>query len=154
MNFDVSGRRLLDTQKLFFLMEKRTLSSAYKFFGGKDLDKAHSAAADTHATVKVIYAMEQRYHGSPIEDQKGIKIGEFSGNLDDLHQVIAGNMVDLAGKMRYDDQGRIFFTFGKYKDQPVDNIALNDPGYIDWLLKGDFSSETKRWWIKIANSVR
>src|SRR4030095_1231696 len=46
LDFDISGRKFIDVQKIFHLMEQRTLSAAYKFYCNKCLDEAHSAEAD------------------------------------------------------------------------------------------------------------
>ena len=43
LSFDISDRRFVDVQKIFHLMEKRTLSAAYRFYCDKDLENAHSA---------------------------------------------------------------------------------------------------------------
>lgn len=34
------------------------------------------------------------------------------------------------------------FNFGKYKDQKVRDIALKDPGYLEWMLKAKQESDT------------
>ena len=49
INFDISKRKLIDAQKIFFMMEKRTLTAAYKFYCDKELEGAHGAEADTAA---------------------------------------------------------------------------------------------------------
>ena len=56
VDFDVSKRKVVDAQKIFHMMEKRTLSAAYKFYCGKPLEDAHSAQADTLATAEVLKA--------------------------------------------------------------------------------------------------
>jgi len=37
IEFDFKGRRLIDVQKIFHMMEQRTLSAAYKFYCNKNL---------------------------------------------------------------------------------------------------------------------
>jgi DNA polymerase-3 subunit epsilon len=54
INFDIKNRRLIDAQRIFFMMEPRTLSGAYKFYCQKNLVNAHSAMADTKATYEVL----------------------------------------------------------------------------------------------------
>src|ERR1700740_3504753 len=49
VDFDMKHRKLLDVQKIFHLMEQRTLSAAYKFYCNKIHDSAHSAEADAVA---------------------------------------------------------------------------------------------------------
>ena len=43
VDFDISNRKLVDAQRIFHMMEPRTLSAAYKFYCNKDLENAHSA---------------------------------------------------------------------------------------------------------------
>src|SRR5690606_5578841 len=53
IDFDIEKRNLLDSQKIFFLMEKRNLAAAYKFYCNKTLENAHSAEAHTFASYEV-----------------------------------------------------------------------------------------------------
>src|SRR5204863_1352641 len=53
VDFDMKGRRLVDVQKIFHLMEQRTLSAAYKFYCDKSHDLAHSAEADAAVTLEI-----------------------------------------------------------------------------------------------------
>jgi len=52
--------------------------------------------------------------------------------------------VDLAGRIVYDDKKREVFNFGKYKGRLVTDVFKTDPSYYDWMLKGDFSRDTKQ----------
>lgn len=45
-------------------MEKRDLTAAYKFYCHKDLNDAHTAEADTRATLEVLEAQLDRYDTS------------------------------------------------------------------------------------------
>ena len=46
--------KIIDALRLYHLMEKRNLSSAYKFYCNKILENAHDSYADTKATVEII----------------------------------------------------------------------------------------------------
>src|SRR6188768_3775733 len=61
VEFDYSRKKLIDAQKIFHMMEKRTLSAAFKFYCGKEMNNAHSAEADTQATMDVLIAQIERY---------------------------------------------------------------------------------------------
>lgn len=52
---------MIDVQNIFHKMEQRTLVAAYKFYCHKDLENAHSAEADTVATLEVLEAQLDRY---------------------------------------------------------------------------------------------
>jgi len=61
MEFSTDGRKMIDVQKIFHQMEQRTLSAAYKFYCGKNLEDAHSAEADAAATAEILEAQVERY---------------------------------------------------------------------------------------------
>ena len=61
MEFTVDGRKLIDVQRVFHLMEQRTLSAAYKFYCQKTLEGAHGAEADASATYEILEAQIERY---------------------------------------------------------------------------------------------
>jgi len=144
VDFDISKRKLLDAQKIFHMMEKRTLTAAYKFYCGKDLVDAHSAEADTLATLEVLDAQIKRYEGESLMDLKGKVIGTIENNVETLHQITNDNMVDLAGRFVFNDDGIEVFNFGKHKGQAVEDVLKKESGYYDWMMKGDFPMDTKR----------
>jgi DNA polymerase-3 subunit epsilon len=51
--------------------------------------------------------------------------------------------VDLAGRIVYNEKGDEVFNFGKYKGRLVSEIFRNEPSYYDWMMKGDFATNTK-----------
>ena len=61
VDFDMKGRKLVDVQKIFHLMEQRTLGAAYKFYCNKHLEGAHSAEADARATHEILEAQTTKY---------------------------------------------------------------------------------------------
>ena len=50
LDLDTASRKIIDAYSIFCKLYPRTLTAAYKFFCGKDLEGAHGAAADTQAT--------------------------------------------------------------------------------------------------------
>ena len=70
MEFSIDGRKLVDVQRVFHMMEQRTLSAAYKFYCQKTLDGAHSAEVDATATWEVLEAQMERYPQIGINDFK------------------------------------------------------------------------------------
>lgn len=144
INFDVSKRKLIDAQKIFFMMEKRNLSSAYKFYCNKTLEGAHSAEADTLATYEVLIGQLEKYEGMEATDLMGNKIGVIKNDMTSLHELTNSNMVDLAGRMVYNKDGQEVFNFGKNKGKLVSDILQKEQGFYDWMMKGDFPLDTKR----------
>lgn len=143
VEFDVSKRKIVDAQKIFFLMEKRTLTAAYKFYCKKRLEDAHSAVADTRATLEVLEAQVERYDQQTVTDLQGKKIGTITNDMEALHQLTSTGMVDLAGRI-VNKNGVDIFNFGKHKNKPVLKVFEAEPNYYDWMMNGDFPRDTKR----------
>lgn len=131
---DVDLRRsnFIDVQVIFHKKEQRTLSAAYKFYCDKDLEGAHSANADTEATVDVFLAQLERYSDLPKDVRQ---LAEFSR---------VSNNVDFAGRFVYDERGVEVFNFGKYKGRSVEQVLRTDTGYFDWMMNSEFPQDTKR----------
>ncbi len=144
IDFDIEKRNLLDAQKIFFMMEKRNLTAAYKFYCGKDLKNAHSAEADTIATFEVFKSQLERYEGEEMEDLQGNKLGIMENDMKKIHNLINEKMVDLAGRFVFNDKGEECFNFGKLKGKTIAQVLKEEPGYYDWMMKGDFPLDTKR----------
>jgi DNA polymerase III subunit epsilon len=143
VNFDICNRRLIDAQRIYHMMEPRTLSAAYKYYCGKDLDGAHSAEADTLASFEVLKAQIIKYENTAIKDAHGKEIVPIHNDMDILHELTASQFADLAGRIAFNDKGEEIFNFGKYKSQKVCDVLQRDPSYYDWVMKGDFALNTK-----------
>ena len=128
--FDTSGRRFVDVQNIFYAMEPRTLVAAYRFYCGKDLEGAHSATCDTHATYEVLMSQLDRYEDLQNDVEKLSKIGQK-------------RTLDLAGRIAEDENGNPGFNFGKYKGQKVEDVFKRDIGYYSWMMQGEFPQNTK-----------
>ncbi len=132
IDFDLSKFRLVDAQNIFFKMEPRNLSAAYKFYCDKTLENAHSAEADVLATFEVLDAQVARYDDLP-NDIAGLS--EFS---------FQNRFADLAGFIAFDENDQEIFTFGKYKGQRVKDVFQKDIGYFGWIQNADFPLYTKK----------
>lgn len=144
VDFDYSRKKIIDAQKIFHLMEKRTLSAAYKFYLHKELQNSHSAEADAEASMEVLMAQVERYAGQTVTDSLGNKIGEINNDMDVLAQLTSSELVDLAGRMIKNEKGEEIFNFGKHKNKPVALVLKQEPSYYDWMMNGDFPMDTKR----------
>jgi len=138
VSFSADGRKLVDVQKVFHMMEQRTLGAAYKFYCNKVLDGAHSAEVDATATWEVLEAQIERYPqiGDTVES-----IVKFTGEDD---------IVDFARRF-VKENGIEIFNFGKHKGKPVTQVLKEEPQYYDWMMKGDFAMNTKQKLTEILN---
>ena len=72
-------------------------------------------------------------------------MGPEPSNMDELNAFCRmRNNADLMGRLVYDDEGHVRFTFGKYKGELVSAVLAKDPGYFGWMMNGDFPRYTKR----------
>lgn len=140
VEFDFSKARMIDVQTIFHKKEPRTLTAAYKLYCEKVLDDAHSAMADTRATMEVLLAQIERYDDLPSE------VGALS------EFATQNKNVDIMGRLVYDEQKREVINFGKYKGQLAAVVLAENPGYYSWIMQGDFPKSTKkafeRIWLK------
>ena len=132
VDFDPRKRSFVDVQTIFHKMEQRTLAAAYHFYCGKDLDNAHSAAADTRATYEVLKAQLDSYDNL---ENDVVFLGKFSTQ---------NEMADLAGFILYNEKREEVFNFGKHKGKLVTRVFKEDPGYFAWVLNSDFPLYTKK----------
>ena len=144
IDFDLKNKRLIDAQRIFHLMEKRNLSAAYQFYCNKHLNNAHSAAADTAATLEIILAQSERYQGQTVFDNLGKKLGKVENTVDSLAGITHSKMVDLAGRFVLNTENVEVFNFGKYRGKPILEILQQEPQYYDWIMNGKFPRDTKR----------
>ena len=144
VDFDISNKKLIDAQKIFHLMEKRNLSSAYKFYCNEELENAHNAMVDTKATIDVLDNQIQKYEGLGVTDLRGNKLGIIENDITKLHDLTNQKMVDLAGRIVYNDANEEVFNFGKHKGKRVIDVFNREKSYYDWMLNGDFPLDTKR----------
>jgi DNA polymerase III subunit epsilon len=144
LDFDISNKKLIDAQKIFHMMEPRTLTAAYKFYCGKALEGAHSAEADVFATYEVLKAQIVKYESTVIKDANGKEIIPIKNDMQVLHDLTASQFADLAGRIAFNDKGEEIFNFGKYKNMKVMDVLQRDPSYYDWIMKGDFALNTKK----------
>lgn len=144
VDFDYSRRRIIDAQKIYHMMEKRNLSAAYQFYCRKSLENSHTAEADTQATMEVLFAQIEKYESQIVTDGLGKEIGVIKNDMDELNKLTFSDIIDLAGRMVRNEKGEAEFNFGKHRKKSVLAVLKEEPSYYEWMMKGDFSLDTKR----------
>lgn len=132
VDIDFSKRKFVDVQTIFHKKEQRTLTAAYKFYCGKNLEDAHTAEADVLATYEVLKAQLDMYN-------------DLENDIAFLSDYSAFNKnADFAGRIIFNDKNEEIFNFGKHKGKTVTQVFNQEPSYYSWMMNGDFSLYTKK----------
>ncbi|RZK48664.1 MAG: 3'-5' exonuclease [Pedobacter sp.] len=145
IDFNMSDRKTVDVQNIFHQMEQRTLKAAYKFYCHQELENAHQAEADIKATYEVLLAQLEKYKDVEFESKDGVKSVPVQNDIDALHNFTNLNkVVDFAGRMVYNEEGKEVINFGKHKGKVVEDVFSMEPSYYSWMKQGDFPLYTKK----------
>ena len=130
--FEIAGRRLLDAQRIFFVREPRHLAAAARFYCQSEHDGAHGALADAEMTLRVLEGQLARY-------------AELPRSVAALHELFCAGLdqdLDPEGRFRM-VSGEPTVNFGRLRGRRLSEIARDEPGFLRWILKGDFSEPVK-----------
>ncbi len=130
--FSMEGRHVVDVQRIFHQMEPRDLSAALRFYCGDTHEGAHGALADVQATLRVLTSQLERYPDLPLDVQA----------LADFCHPRRADWVDGNGRFLWQD-GQVVCGFGKYRGQALKDLVAFESGFLRWILKKDFPSDTK-----------
>ena len=131
--FDWQDRAIYDAQKIYHLHEKRDLTAAYAFYCHKDLHEAHSALADSEATLAVLESQLKKY-GKGSDQIEALK---------DFDYFKKEEFFDSGKRFRWWN-GELYMMFGKYaRKTTLKEIVQKDHKYLEWILTQDFSEEIK-----------
>ena len=132
LELSMKERKLIDVFNIFCRLYPRNLSAAYKFFCDGNLEDAHSALADTDATVAVLFGQLAKHPELPRELAG---LAEFSSARD-------ADFVDSEGRLKFSGD-EVVINFGKNSGRRLRDLASEDPGFLRWMLRSDFSDEVK-----------
>ena len=133
VEYSADNCRIIDVFNIFCRLYPRTLSAAYEFFCGKKLDDAHSAAADTQATLDVFMGQLAKHP-------------EIPRNMDELNEFCDNSDPDAVDRNRRfkwvgDD---VIINVGKNNGAKLKDSAVEDPNFLRWILRSDFPNDVKK----------
>lgn len=131
MDFEYSTKQIIDTRKLFLKMVPRTLSATYEYYCDKDFKQWHTALIDSEVSAEILVKQLERY--------KECQDWEF---INKIHEAKESEHVDGTQKF-YWLRGKAYFAFSKYRDRALEEIAREDPDFLEWMLNADFSKQNK-----------
>ena len=129
-SWNTEGSCCLDSYQIFAKMDPRDLEAAYLKYCGKKLEGAHDALVDTRATFEVLIGQLQMHEDIPA-DVKGI--AEFCKKE---------GWIDMLGKFVWEDD-KVIINFSEHQGKTLEHMAACEPGFLNWMLKKDFSPEAK-----------
>ena len=153
--FSMDNRNNIDVQKIFYKMEPRTLSAAYRVYCNKHIENAHDALADVRATVEVLQGQLKRYENVDMIDGDGFTHpSPIVNDIEALSKFTTNSqMVDATMRFKYNAKGEIIFNFGKYAGKNAREILKSDKQYYNWILDKDFSAQVKQIVKKLASDT-
>ncbi len=131
--FEIADRRLVDAQRIFFAREPRHLAAAARFYCQTDHAGAHGALADAEMTLRVFAGQLQRYT-------------ELPRSVTELHDLFCAGLdqdIDPEGRIRLVN-GEPTINFGKNRGRLLRDLSREEPGFLRWIIKGDFSEPVKQ----------
>jgi DNA polymerase III subunit epsilon len=144
-DFDISQRRLIDVQKVFYKMEPRTLKAAYKYYCNEELTGAHDALEDVRATVKVLQGQIKMYEGVDYEGDNGSVTNPITADIGGIAEFLKDHgTLDVTQRLKINGDGSIVFNFGKYIGRPVGQTLYEDRQYFQWIQDKEFSAQVKK----------
>jgi DNA polymerase-3 subunit epsilon len=146
IEFDVTFRRTIDVQRVFYKMEPRTLQAALRFYTGKTMGNAHNALADVQATVDVFKGQLEYYKEADLVDADGNTIEKpIKNDIQVIHDFTTDlKTIDATQRLKYNQDGIVVFNFGKYIGQPVAEVISKDKPYYHWIQNKEFSTQVKQ----------
>ncbi|WP_148592488.1 hypothetical protein [Aquisphaera giovannonii] len=79
-----------------------------------------------------------------VVDGQAAYYDELPRTIRGLHDYMGyPDFIDPDGKFARRADGTVILGFGKYKSRPLEAVARNDPGFLEWMLRSDFSEEAK-----------
>jgi len=132
VEFSRRDRQLVDSKIIYHQRDPRDLEAAYQKYCGKDMVNAHRAEEDAKAAAEVLDGQLEMYEDLP-RDVSGLCA--LCCESDE-------NFIDSEGKFVW-VEGEAVCNFGKYEGRLLREIAAEYPGYLEWIIRKDFSVEVK-----------
>ena len=133
VEFTRQDRYLIDSQIIYHQRDPRNLEAAYLKYCDKKMKNAHSAEEDAKASAEILDGQLDMYQDLP-RDVAGLCA---------LCYEIDENNIDSDGKFIWVEREAVCNFGKKHVGHKLKDIAIEDPSYLDWITRSDFSAEVK-----------
>ena len=139
VEFEISGRIVVDAMTIFHRLEPRNLASAYsRFVGGSKSD----AVEDAQGARDVFSILQGEVSSSRSVPVVPTALAAWAKGIDDT-------AIDREGKFVWSEEGDALVNFGKHRGERLIDVVGNDLPYLKWVAgSDDFDGEVR----KIAES--
>ena len=127
VEFEISGRTVVDAMTIFHRLEPRNLASAYsKFVGGSKSD-----AVDEVQGARNVYSIIQ----GEVSSSRSVPViptalAAWAKGIDDT-------AIDGEGKFVWSEEGDALVNFGKHRGERLIDVVGNDLPYLKWVAGSD-----------------
>lgn len=134
IEFSREGRHIIDVQSIYHKFHPRDLAAAHKQYIGKEMEGHHSSEHDARATLEIFKAQLKTH-------------AELPRTVGELHDFIgkrrSPNWVDRNGKFVWVGNEVILNFSPKHRGKSLQDMAKNERGFLEWMIKNDFSQDAK-----------
>lgn len=134
VEFSKENRFILDVQTIYHKLDPRDLSTAYKKYCNKEIEKHHSAEHDARATFNILKSQLEMHKELPHT------IGELHNFCNERK---SASWIDSKGRFIWIGNDAVL-NFSRYKGQSLSYVVKNEPSFLNWMLSQDFLSDVKK----------
>jgi DNA polymerase III subunit epsilon len=140
VEFDMTGRTVVDAMTVFHRLEPRNLASAYsRFVGGE----RPTSSDDAQAARNVFDILQGEVASAAGIPTKPSELAAWAKGIDDT-------AIDAEGKFIWSEEGDALVNFGKHRGERLIEVVGSDLSYLKWVSgSDDFEPEVR----KIAESA-
>jgi DNA polymerase III subunit epsilon len=123
---------VIDAMAIFHTQHPRDLSAAMQLYCGRTFPGAHAAQDDVRAAMDVLHAQLEHHQNLP----------QNVDALDRLLNAETKDWVDHDGRFVW-IAGEAAIAFGSNKGRSLQDLAKEEPDYLEWMLDSDFAPEVR-----------
>jgi DNA polymerase III subunit epsilon len=128
--YDPEQVRVVDVMRIFHIHERRDLTAAVRFYLAQEHD-GHRAMRDIQATIHVLGAQLDKY-GLPAS----------VAELEAYCRNQSPDWLTRDGRIAWRN-GSPCITFGRHAGCSLQQLADDEPAYLQWILQNEFAADVK-----------